>query len=301
MPLALTFVSFSDIVEIARLAKRIIDVLRSGRASYKRQKVISALKIPNDLLLRLECIYYHLHRPPSLVRTLYRNGVTIPSSNGGIYGTRRDFVLMYGPLPNTVRVSPADGSGVQGLQQEYSEISYYMGYGTNGPGLPRVNTAQDEIYKPMRTALPISSSGPGSCRDAARRDRHYLPRSDHTADFCVKKISSAATMVVARHGELKNEAVFTIVGVLKSFDLPPVGKYYAHVILSIPATRVPYARAYAEVVSYDSKYFSAALANVKDLAYELSTKFTTNSVNHWLLALSGMSTDLVSAAAADIT
>ncbi|KAJ7670300.1 hypothetical protein B0H17DRAFT_1141891 [Mycena rosella] len=44
MPLALTFLSLGDIIEIARLAKRIIDVLRSGRASYKLQKVISALK-----------------------------------------------------------------------------------------------------------------------------------------------------------------------------------------------------------------------------------------------------------------
>ncbi|KAJ7692878.1 hypothetical protein B0H17DRAFT_1060909 [Mycena rosella] len=48
MAFALTYGSFGDIVETARLAKRIIDVLRSGRASYKRQKVISALKGMHD-------------------------------------------------------------------------------------------------------------------------------------------------------------------------------------------------------------------------------------------------------------
>lgn len=48
MSFALTYGSFGDIVETARLAKRIIDVLRSGRASYKRQKVISDLKGMHD-------------------------------------------------------------------------------------------------------------------------------------------------------------------------------------------------------------------------------------------------------------
>ncbi|KAJ7036964.1 hypothetical protein C8F04DRAFT_1257508 [Mycena alexandri] len=48
MACAFTYGSFGDIVETARLAKRIIDVLRSGRASYERQKVISSLKGIHD-------------------------------------------------------------------------------------------------------------------------------------------------------------------------------------------------------------------------------------------------------------
>ncbi|KAJ7752990.1 hypothetical protein B0H16DRAFT_782946 [Mycena metata] len=48
MACAFTYGSFGDIVETARIAKRIIDVLRSGRASYERQKVISALKGIHD-------------------------------------------------------------------------------------------------------------------------------------------------------------------------------------------------------------------------------------------------------------
>ncbi|KAJ7693135.1 hypothetical protein B0H17DRAFT_1132609 [Mycena rosella] len=37
-----------------------------------------------------------------------------------------------------------------------------------------------------------------------------------------------------------------------------------------------------EGMGYDSKHFLAALGNVKDLAYKLSTKFTADSVNHWV-------------------
>ncbi|KAJ7699252.1 hypothetical protein B0H17DRAFT_1129323 [Mycena rosella] len=89
------------------------------------------------------------------------------------------------------------------------------------------------------------------------------------------KINTSTTMVVTRS---KNEAVLTIVGVLKSFDLPPVKKN------SLPAARIPYARAYVEVVGYNSKLFAAAMGNVQDLAYELSTRFTADSVSHWVAA-----------------
>ncbi|KAJ7061136.1 hypothetical protein C8F01DRAFT_158678 [Mycena amicta] len=47
MPLvaaALTFGSFGDILEAAKIAKRIIDVLRKGGGSHERQKLISTLK-----------------------------------------------------------------------------------------------------------------------------------------------------------------------------------------------------------------------------------------------------------------
>ncbi|KAJ7061062.1 hypothetical protein C8F01DRAFT_1138768 [Mycena amicta] len=41
---ALTFGSFGDILEAAKIAKRIIDVLRKGGGSHERQKLISTLK-----------------------------------------------------------------------------------------------------------------------------------------------------------------------------------------------------------------------------------------------------------------
>ncbi|KAJ7655467.1 hypothetical protein B0H17DRAFT_1146405 [Mycena rosella] len=78
MALALTFVSFGDIIEIARLAKRIIDALRSGRASYKRQKVIPALK--------------HLLSSSSVAKLGQKSVAerrNNPQLNGGTYGTRR--------------------------------------------------------------------------------------------------------------------------------------------------------------------------------------------------------------------
>ncbi|KAJ7653425.1 hypothetical protein B0H17DRAFT_1268241 [Mycena rosella] len=97
----------------------------------------------------------------------------------------------------------------------------------------------------------------------------------YTADFCVKKINTSTTMVVARS---KNEAVLTIVGVLKSFDLPPIKKN------SLPAAQIPYARAYVEVVGYNSELFAATMGNAQDTAYELLTRFTANSVSHWVAA-----------------
>ncbi|KAJ7201065.1 hypothetical protein GGX14DRAFT_658915 [Mycena pura] len=56
MPLvaaALTFGSFGDILEAAKIAKRIIDVLRKGGSSHERQKLISTLKHICDDLSRL--------------------------------------------------------------------------------------------------------------------------------------------------------------------------------------------------------------------------------------------------------
>ncbi|KAJ7679935.1 hypothetical protein B0H17DRAFT_1138841 [Mycena rosella] len=95
-------------------------------------------------------------------------------------------------------------------------------------------------------------------------------------DFTVKMSSSTTTAVVGRQTGLNAATIFTVVRVLKSFDLPPVKRN------SLTAARVPYARAYAEVVGYDSTHFATALANVKDLAYDLSTKFPADCVEHWI-------------------
>ncbi|KAJ7670437.1 hypothetical protein B0H17DRAFT_1141796 [Mycena rosella] len=95
-------------------------------------------------------------------------------------------------------------------------------------------------------------------------------------DFTVKNSSSTTTAIVGRQTGLSAAAIFTVVGVLKLFDLPPVKRN------SLTAARVPYARAYAEVVGYGSSHFATALANVKDLAYDLSTKFPADCVEHWI-------------------
>ncbi|KAJ7312287.1 hypothetical protein DFH08DRAFT_822324 [Mycena albidolilacea] len=53
----LCFPDVGDIVETARLAKRIIDVLRNGGTSYKRQKIISALKGMHDDVAGLATVF----------------------------------------------------------------------------------------------------------------------------------------------------------------------------------------------------------------------------------------------------
>jgi hypothetical protein len=54
---ALTYGSFGDIMETARLSKRVIDVLRSGQGSLKRQKVISDLKVMHDDVVALSTAF----------------------------------------------------------------------------------------------------------------------------------------------------------------------------------------------------------------------------------------------------
>ncbi|KAJ7626215.1 hypothetical protein B0H17DRAFT_1151078 [Mycena rosella] len=92
----------------------------------------------------------------------------------------------------------------------------------------------------------------------------------------MKNSSANTTEVVARQDGPRLEAVFTVVGVLKSFDIPPVKKSSA---------RAPYARAYAEIAGYGSNHFARAMERVGDLAYELSTKFQAESVEHWVPVL----------------
>ncbi|KAJ7654878.1 hypothetical protein B0H17DRAFT_1146571 [Mycena rosella] len=78
--------------------------------------------------------------------------------------------------------------------------------------------------------------------------------------------------IVLRQTSLNAATIFTVVGVLKSFDLLLVKRN------SLTAVRVPYARAYIKVVGYDSTHFATAMANVKDLAYDLSTNFPADCI-----------------------
>ncbi|KAJ7603714.1 hypothetical protein B0H17DRAFT_1154649 [Mycena rosella] len=105
---------------------------------------------------------------------------------------------------------------------------------------------------------------------------HQAALLDSSA-FRVKRVDSSTTKVLARSESSRPEAIVTVVGVLKSFDLPPVKKN------SITSARVPYARAYPEIVGYDSKHFVAAMENIKDLAYSLASKFPSDTIEHWVL------------------
>ncbi|KAJ7710547.1 hypothetical protein B0H17DRAFT_1123683 [Mycena rosella] len=87
------------------------------------------------------------------------------------------------------------------------------------------------------------------------------PNHSQRDDFTVKTSSSTTTAVVGRQTGLNAAAIFTVVGVLKLFDLPSVKKN------SLTAARVPYAR---------------VKINIKDLAYNLLTKFSADCVEHWI-------------------
>ncbi|KAJ7663563.1 hypothetical protein B0H17DRAFT_1211574 [Mycena rosella] len=104
---------------------------------------------------------------------------------------------------------------------------------------------------------------------------HQAALLDSSA-FRVKRVDSSTMKVLARSESSRLEAIVTVVGVLKSFYLPPVKKN------SITSARVPYTRAYSEIVGYDSKHFAAAMENIKDLAYSLASKFPSDTVQHWV-------------------
>ncbi|KAJ7438821.1 hypothetical protein B0H11DRAFT_2293676, partial [Mycena galericulata] len=53
---ALTYGSFGDVLETARLAKRIIDVLRRGGGSERRQALISTLRGLCDDMAKLASV-----------------------------------------------------------------------------------------------------------------------------------------------------------------------------------------------------------------------------------------------------
>ncbi|KAJ7668942.1 hypothetical protein B0H17DRAFT_1209826 [Mycena rosella] len=67
-----------------------------------------------------------------------------------------------------------------------------------------------------------------------------------------------------------------MVGALKAYNIPPVKKN------SLTSARISDARAYPELVRYDSKHFAAAMDKVKDLTYTLSTSFSMDKVEHWI-------------------
>jgi hypothetical protein len=55
--LALTFGSFGDILEAARIAKRIVDLLRKGTASRGRQALITILEGMCDDMARMTLVF----------------------------------------------------------------------------------------------------------------------------------------------------------------------------------------------------------------------------------------------------
>ncbi|KAJ7657941.1 hypothetical protein B0H17DRAFT_1145800 [Mycena rosella] len=126
----------------------------------------------------------------------------------------------------------------------------------------------------MNTFYPQEAAGKSKAIDEwtthlknveGRKDFMHQIALINRDDFTAKTSNSTTTAVVCRQPGLNAAAIFTVVGVL-----------------NLTAARVPYARAYAEVVGYDSTHFATAMENVKDLAYDLSTKFPADYVEHWI-------------------
>ncbi|KAJ7614198.1 hypothetical protein B0H17DRAFT_1153061 [Mycena rosella] len=99
-------------------------------------------------------------------------------------------------------------------------------------------------------------------------DEHYNHQAagDQPSIFGVKKTDNKTTKVVYSQDGTRAEAIFTMVGALKVYDIPPVKKN----------------RAYPELVGYDSKHFATAMDKVKDSTYTLSTSFSMDKIQQWI-------------------
>jgi hypothetical protein len=94
--IALTYGSFGDIMETARIAKRIIDILRTGGASHKHQKIISILKAMHDDMSWLStvsnvdssspAVHHRLLAETALCRSLLDKFYAKINPSGGVFG-----------------------------------------------------------------------------------------------------------------------------------------------------------------------------------------------------------------------
>ncbi|KAJ7637853.1 hypothetical protein B0H17DRAFT_1277769 [Mycena rosella] len=112
-------------------------------------------------------------------------------------------------------------------------------------------------------------------------DKHYNHQAAaKTLDTWTESMKNTDTsreyMHQAAFIDSRAEAIFTMVGALKAYDIPPVKKN------SLTSARISDARAYPELVGYDSKHFATAMDKVKDLTYTLSTSFSMDKVEHWI-------------------
>ncbi|KAJ7797207.1 hypothetical protein B0H14DRAFT_2196805, partial [Mycena olivaceomarginata] len=71
------------------------------------------------------------------------------------------------------------------------------------------------------------------------------------------------------------EAVFTMVGVLRAKDLPPVKG------TKMKNDRLKFAKQHATLIGWDAPYFKKALENMQEVAYTMYSAFTENTVEPW--------------------
>ncbi|KAJ7734347.1 hypothetical protein DFH07DRAFT_780341 [Mycena maculata] len=72
------------------------------------------------------------------------------------------------------------------------------------------------------------------------------------------------------------EGLFSIVGVLKDFELPPVKKD------SIHGNRVHFARQHTSITGYDLPGFKDVMSNIQEMMYKMSLKFEADQMLPWV-------------------
>ncbi|KAJ7320707.1 hypothetical protein DFH08DRAFT_713615 [Mycena albidolilacea] len=95
------------------------------------------------------------------------------------------------------------------------------------------------------------------------------------------------------NGPHRQEAVFTVVGVLKAKDLPPVKgsrqvfRFFINTTTltqqrrSLKADRLQYARQHATLAGWDAPSFKKALENMQEAAYTMYSAFSEDAIEPW--------------------
>ncbi|KAJ7813785.1 hypothetical protein B0H14DRAFT_2376538 [Mycena olivaceomarginata] len=73
----------------------------------------------------------------------------------------------------------------------------------------------------------------------------------------------------------RQEAVFTVVGALKTKDLPPVKG------ANMKSERIKFARQHASVIRWNTAFFRKAVENIQEVGYTMYSAFAEGAVEPW--------------------
>ncbi|KAF7358273.1 hypothetical protein MVEN_00876400 [Mycena venus] len=102
---------------------------------------------------------------------------------------------------------------------------------------------------------------------------HKLPYKQ-VAKVTVDKFEEGRVLRAMLPGDSsREEAVFTVAGILSNKDLPPAFR--------IQPNCVQYAQAYAEIIGYDSNLFHQALVRIAEVGYLMLTAVEEGQMEGW--------------------
>ncbi|KAJ7939193.1 hypothetical protein B0H13DRAFT_2300946 [Mycena leptocephala] len=136
----------------------------------------------------------------------------------------------------------------------------------------------DAFYDDKTAAAAIDSWAAKICTTQGPNTQDTIPAAsvDVSTVTCNQTADGKALKaMVPGDGNHRQEAIFTVVGALRKFELPPVRK------TDISVGRVKYARQHSVIVGYTNTEFKRSLGVVQEVAYMLSTSLPEGQMGPW--------------------